>query len=389
MFKKKQFFLALIFILLSSVVSKPLSLLNNQIQTRYLKPPKLQEHNWGEKILCHRPMRSGSPEMSIEKKGQKTLIHNYGHGGSGWTLAPGCANYSVGLLEQEIGNTQASHSLPIHIIGAGVLGLFTAYELVLKGYTNITLTAEKFDGLASLKAGGFLAPSTIAIDSNKQKIIDELCFDAYRFYAHIAHGKNPHFPACAALIMPIYLKRDDTRLQPYETNVMNKPQDVIIDFNNGKRYKMKVYDDGIFIHTGIMMNALTQFLQNKVEWVQKKIESFDELEQTYIFNCTGLGAQQINHDNAMVSVQGHLILLKDQNPADMNYMISFYVDSEKSASGESIKRSLYLFPKHIPDSPEQDSGVMGGTFIEGATQETPHEEEFELIVDRARSFFGT
>jgi len=364
------------------------ALATDQSQTRYLRAPALQEEHWGENVLCHRPMRYGSPKMGIEKKDQKIVVHNYGHGGSGWTLAPGCAKYVIDLFEQEKDNAQISQNTPINIIGAGALGLFTAHELVSRGYSNIVITAERFDDLVSHRAGGFLAPSTMDVDPNKQKIIDAICFEAYRFYAQIAQGEHKDFPASGALIMPIYLKRDDTRLQAYEDVVMRKPQDVVVDFGNGKRYEMKVYDDGIFMDTNIMMNALTAFLRDKVQWVQKKIESFEELKEPCIFNCAGLGAQQINHDDAMVSVQGHLILLKDQSPTDMNYMISFYVDEAQSESGQFIKRSIYMFPKHVPGSPENDIGVMGGTFIEGATKDTPHTQEFALIVDRAREFFG-
>jgi len=363
------------------------ALASDKAQTRYLQAPALQQENWGEEILCHRPMRYGSPKMGVEQVNQKIIAHNYGHGGSGWTLAPGCAKYVVNLFEQEK-DADISYQTPINIIGAGALGLFTAHELVSRGYSNISITAEKFDDLVSHRAGGFLAPSTMDVDPNKQKIIDAICFDAYRFYAQIAKGEHKDFPSSGALIMPIYLKRDDARLQAYEDVVMQKPQDVVVDFGNGKRYEMKVYDDGIFMDTGIMMNALTACLQDKVQWVQKKVESFDELDESCIFNCAGLGARHINHDDAMVSVQGHLILLKDQNPADMNYMISFYVDSEKSETGQFVKRSIYMFPKHVPGSPLADIGVMGGTFIEGATQDTPNEKEFALIVDRAREFFG-
>lgn len=373
---------ALLFPLHVLALSTPDSLAT-EIQTRYLKPPQLNAHNWGQQVLCHRPMRRGAPRMGIEKIGEKIVVHNYGHGGSGWTLAPGCAHYLTTQFEQLTQNRET----PIAIIGAGVLGLFTAYELVQAGYTNITLIAEQYDNLTSHKAGGFLAPSTMDVDPDMQSVIDEICFDAYRFYAEIARGENRDFPAGGALIMSIYLKRGDDRLQPYEGIVMNKPQDVIIDFGNGTQYEMQVYDDGIFMDTGIMMNALTTFLQNNVQWVQHRVDSFDEIDAPCIFNCAGLGARQINQDDAMVSVQGHLILLEDQNPADMDYMISFHAEYGITHDGIPVKRSIYMFPKHIPGSPERSIGVMGGTFIEGATAQIPHKQEFDLIIKRAREFF--
>lgn len=358
------------------------------VEIRHLTPPKLQEHNWGEKILCHRPMRQGSPSMSVEITCSQIIVHNYGHGGSGWTIAPGCAHYVVSQFEDVIAEVGFVYDTPIVVIGAGALGLFTAYELVSRGYSNITIVAEQFDNLVSHNAGGFLAPSTMAVDATMQRRIDAICFDAYRFYEKIARGENCNFPAAGALIMPIYLKRGDNRLQAYEDVVMHKPHDVVIDFGNGKSYEMRVYDDGIFMDTGVMMQALTTFLEDKVQWVHKKVTSFDELDAPYIFNCAGLGARQLNHDDAMVSVQGHLLLLEDQSPADMNYMISFYVDSGKTESGQLIKRSIYMFPKHMPGSPESSIGVMGGTFIEGLTNETPNKEEFQSIIARARDFFG-
>jgi len=36
-----------------------------------------------------RPMRHGSPKLSVEKIGDQIVAHDYGHGGSGWTLATG------------------------------------------------------------------------------------------------------------------------------------------------------------------------------------------------------------------------------------------------------------------------------------------------------------
>src|SRR3981189_3146091 len=39
--------------------------------------------------VCTRPFRAEGPRLDVEQLGQKTIIHNYGHGGSGWSLSWG------------------------------------------------------------------------------------------------------------------------------------------------------------------------------------------------------------------------------------------------------------------------------------------------------------
>jgi hypothetical protein len=42
----------------------------------------------------------------------------------------------------------------------------------------------------------------------------------------------------------------------------------------------------------------------------------------------------------------------------------------------------------LPGSAANDIGVVGGTFIEGATPETPNDEEFQILIDGAKRFYG-
>lgn len=94
------------------------------------------------------------------------IAHNYGHGGSGWTLAPGVAKYVVGMLDERLKKEKLSKDTPIVVVGAGCIGLFSALELFDQGYTNITVLAENFEGLTSNKAGGLLAP--VSMDTSPE-----------------------------------------------------------------------------------------------------------------------------------------------------------------------------------------------------------------------------
>jgi hypothetical protein len=355
---------------------------------RQITPPRLSEPYLGKKILCYRPMRHGAPNMSVDGSGSQILIHNYGHGGSGWTLAPGAAGYVIDLLEAQSKRHALAKSEPIAIVGAGVIGLFTAYELVRRGYQRITVVADQFDGLTSDNAGGLLAPVSMDNTPAMQAVINKIGIDAYRFYRSVAEGSQKDFKK-GALVVPAYFQsRADSGLEPYVGVVMQPAKDVILNFGNGTQRSMVAYDDSIFMDTAVLMAELNAFLKPFVTFEKKTVKRFEDLPQRFVFNCSGLGSAALSGDTEMVSVQGHLVMLKDQVPKDLQYMILIYLDAGKTASGQSVKRSFYIFPKHLPGSGVDDVGVIGGTFIKGATSETPNLNEFTLMLNGAKRFYG-
>lgn len=357
-------------------------------EVRKMTPPRLDTAYLGEKILCHRPMRQGTPNMSVEVVGEQLIAHNYGHGGSGWTLAPGCSKYVVDLVEAHPKGKSIAKTAPVTVVGGGVLGLFTAYELVLRGHTDITVMADSFDNLTSHKAGGLLAPVSMSNDPKIQPIIDQVGIDAYRFYAKVAQGKQPDFKT-GALVLPAYFEdRATSGLEPYVGKVMQPAKDVVLDFGTGVTRKMVSYDDGIFIDTAKMMQGLHDLLGTKVKFVQQKVAKLSDISTQLVYNCSGLGAAKLNNDAEMVPVQGHLIMLRDQVPADLQSMMIVYFDKGKTAGGQEVKRSYYIFPKQLPGSAANDMGVIGGTFIEGGTPDTPNLEEFNILVENAKKFYG-
>lgn len=366
------------------------SIASNMVEVRKIIPPNLDDAYLGPRILCYRPMRNGSPNMTVEQIGKKVVAHNYGHGGSGWTLGPGSASYVNSLMINSPNGMELSNkSTPIAVIGAGVIGLFTAYDLKKRGYNNITIYADKVESLTSHNAGGLLAPVSMDNAPDFQAIIDQIGFDAYRFYDRIANNKNADFKG-GALIVPSYFdNREESGLEPYVGKVMKPAKDVLLDFGNGTTRKMIVYDDGIYMDTAVLMIDLNKYMRaQNINIIKKKINSFAELDQKFIFNCSGLGAKQLANDSGVISVQGHLIMLKNQIPKNLNYMILVYSGEGKTEANQKAKRSFYIFPKRLANSKVEDIGVLGGTFIEDGNPSTPNLKEFELLLKGSKEFYG-
>lgn len=363
--------------------------LAQNLERREITPPRLNAVNLGKRILCHRPMREGTPAMSVETVDGKTIVNDYGHGGGGWTLAPGAVKYAIGLAQQQIDSKQFNKQTPIAIVGAGAIGLFTALELTNQGYNNITIYAEQFENLTSHQAGGLLAPVSMDNAPELQKTIDKIGIDAYKFYKEIALNKNKQIPHGAKIVSTYFTNREESGLEPYVGVVMQPAKDVIVDFKNGTTHQMVVYDDGIFMDTGYLMNSLTNVLKkSKVKFVKYKVTNFAEIKQNIIFNCTGFGAKDLSHDAKMISVQGHLIMLKHENPKDINYMMLVYFDKAKTKNNQNVKRSFYIFPKKAVGAKADDIGVIGGTFVENSDSTTPNTEEFDILVQAAKKFYG-
>lgn len=358
-------------------------------EVRKIDPPKLSLSNLGQKILCHRPMRYGSPNLKVEQRYGKVVANNYGHGDSCWALAPGSADYVNNLLIDSEHSKDLKKDTPITIIGGGAIGLFAAYDLLSKGFKNITIISETFNAVTSHISGGLVAPSSMDNDSQVQKIIYDIGIKAYSFYRSIAEKKHHYFTDCAVILPAYFENRQDSGLEPYVGIVMKPAKDVVLDFGNGTTRPMVVYDDSIFVDTEKLMNAIMDHLKkNNVKFVKKKIKLFSEIPDKFIINCIGIGAKELSTDDKLVPVQGHLIMLKNQNPDHLKYIIIVNLGEGVTRSGQKVKRMITINPKHLPNLGNNDVGMIGSTFIVGATSLTPNNEEFDIIYENAKKFFG-
>lgn len=68
---------------------------------------------------CTRPFRRAGPRIELERFGHKHVVHNYGHGGSGWSLSWGSGTLAVRLA-------QSTGARSIAVLGCGALGLTAA-----------------------------------------------------------------------------------------------------------------------------------------------------------------------------------------------------------------------------------------------------------------------
>src|SRR5258708_25951779 len=66
--------------------------------------------------VCLRPFRPAGPRVDTERLGDTLVVHNYGHGGSGWSLPWGSRTPPVPLAMQASPREGAG-------AGCGVLGL--------------------------------------------------------------------------------------------------------------------------------------------------------------------------------------------------------------------------------------------------------------------------
>ena len=103
--------------------------------------------------VCTRPFRAQGPRLDVEQIQGKTVVHNYGHGGSGWSLSWGSGEIAVakalGTGEREVA-----------VIGCGAIGLTSALLLQRAG-ANVTIYAKEFPPeVPSARATGVFTPDS-------------------------------------------------------------------------------------------------------------------------------------------------------------------------------------------------------------------------------------
>jgi len=103
--------------------------------------------------VCLRPFRPAGPRVDTERLGDTLVVHNYGHGGSGWSLSWGSSARAVRMA------MQASPS-EVAVIGCGALGLTSAI-LAQRAGARVTIYArEQLPQTTSARATGEWTPDS-------------------------------------------------------------------------------------------------------------------------------------------------------------------------------------------------------------------------------------
>lgn len=109
--------------------------------------------------VCLRPFRAQGPRIEAEQIGDALVVHNYGHGGSGWSLSWGSGTVAV---RKAMANSPAE----IAVVGCGALGLTSAL-LAQEAGARVTIYARDHlpDARSARATGSWTPDSRIALAS--------------------------------------------------------------------------------------------------------------------------------------------------------------------------------------------------------------------------------
>jgi D-amino-acid oxidase len=277
--------------------------------------------------VCLRPFRAAGPRLDVERLGDKLVIHNYGHGGSGWSLSWGSADVVVRKALEG-----ANGSKELAVIGCGALGLTAASTAQRAGFKVTIYAKERPPYVRSARATGSWTPdSRIALSSAapatfaaEWESMARTSFAMYQSYLGMA-GTPVEWTDW-------YYLRDrapdegSSEFQPGERHDFAHYGDRIADLTPGPHDipagAHPFPTDYVQRDTSLTFNiaGYSRQLMNDFMIAGGSIETREfhspqdlaSLPERVMINCTGYGARQLWSDESIVPVRGQIAWLIPQ-----------------------------------------------------------------------------
>jgi D-amino-acid oxidase len=280
--------------------------------------------------VCLRPFRPAGPRVETERLGNVLVVHNYGHGGSGWSLSWGSSARAVRLAMQ-------ASPAEVAVIGCGALGLTSAI-LAQRAGARVTIYArDQLPETTSARATGEWTPdSRIALVNAAAPGFAAMWEEMARtsFKRHRDYLGLPGAPvewidqySVSAAAPPSSQSRNPASSEPTE------PPPVFASYARSirdltPRWRHVPADATPFKATSVSMNEIMVFniadyghtLMNDFFIAGGQFRRADfhapsqiaALGKKVVINCTGYGARALWRDETVVPVRGQIARLVPQ-----------------------------------------------------------------------------
>jgi len=337
--------------------------------------PKVSRDRVLRSTVGLRPHRPIGFRLEAESIDGKTIVHNYGHGGSGWSLCWGTGHLAADLVDQT-GETDVA------VLGCGVVGLAAARLLQRRG-KNVTIYAKDLPPrVTSNYASAGWSPTATLCDpakiSDEFKVVFEKAARlSHRYFQDLMgqpygvhHRQMIRFRetraeagqagaggAAAAAGDPTFYGNVIRDLAPQTIDLAPE--------QHGLPFEVATLSTSMRFEVHVYLNAmLRDFAFHGGRIVVREFTHLDgilALPEKVAVNCLGIGAKQVLDDEHLTPIRGQLTILAPQ--PDLKYGIGF---------------------EGFSASPRYDGVTVGNTMIMGDWNTVPDMTESHRVVDGFR-----
>jgi len=326
-----------------------------------------------------RPHRDAGFMLKPDKLDDKLVVHNYGHGGAGMSLA-----WGTGLMAAEFATEHQSRQAAV--IGCGSVGLTCARQLQRRGF-DVTIYALAIppNVTSNMSLAGFTPTSGLYTNDRRTPEWDA----QYNRAADIAYRQlqllaGPHYGVSwldnyslmEALPAPAPSQQDPTH--PSLQARFDIGREVLGPGEHPFATKYAIRSPQIRIEPSIYLdNLMRDFTLFGGKIVMRKFDTPRDLmalREPIVMNCTGLGARDLFGDQELIPLKGQLTVMVPQ--PEVQYHTNGGVPPVPGAS-----LGIHMMAR-------SDGIILGGTSQRNVWTLEPDDDERTRVVEGHMKVFG-